>query len=125
MLSFLGRALIVLSLGFSAFSLYGHSETISKFNSNLPSILKQCGCVPADVIKIVTEQLLAVRLAVVGLLALSAFLLIKPSSKFLTFLVLVGNAFLMQECRFTLSCLKIPGSTSRRPPSSTSSRTWL
>jgi len=91
MLSFLGRALFVLSLGFTAFTLYQHNETINKFNINLPAALKQCGCIPSDTIKLVTENILYIRLAVVGLLSLSALLLVKPASKFLAFLVFVGN----------------------------------
>jgi hypothetical protein len=54
MINFIGRVLLVAALVFSAYTLYDHSETINKFNSNLPAVLKHCNCVPAEIIKLVT-----------------------------------------------------------------------
>jgi hypothetical protein len=91
MLQFLGRVLLVSAILFWSYSLFSHSETINKFNSNLPGVLKLVTAIPADVVKVITENILYVRYAVVGLLGLSA-LLILVRSKCVTILVLLGNA---------------------------------
>lgn len=90
MFQFIGKVILVSALVFLAFSLFDHSDTINKFNSNLPGVLKQIPSIPSTLIKTVTENVLYVRYAVVGLLGLSA-LLILTTSRFLIFLVLVGT----------------------------------
>lgn len=91
MLKFLGKVLLVSALLFWAYSLFAHGETTNKFNSNLPGVLKQITAIPPNLVKLVTENILYVRYAVVGLLGLSA-LLIVTSSRFITFLVLLGSS---------------------------------
>lgn len=90
MFAFLGKVLLITSLVFSAYSLYSHSETINKFNSNLPGVLKQIHAIPPALAKTITDSILYVRYAVVGLLGLAGLLLIS-SSRFLIFLILVGT----------------------------------
>jgi len=92
MLSHIGRFLLVVSFSFSAFSLYQHNETITKFNTNLPAVLKHSNLIPAHIINLAVDQSLYIRLAIVGLLALSTVLLFKPASKFLALLVFLGNS---------------------------------
>lgn len=107
MLAFLGKVLFLSSIVFSAYTLFSHNETINKFNSNLPGALKQCQCLPPATIKLITDNILYVRYAVVGLLGLAG-LLIVSSSRFLTFLVLVGTQFLLCRAKPRYLCASEP-----------------
>ena len=89
MATFLGKALLVAGLGFEAFTLYSHADTISKFNVNYERGLRKLP-VGAEVTDHLADKETIVRLVIVALYALSAFLLISRT-KIVKFFVLIGN----------------------------------
>lgn len=93
MATFLGKALLVAGLGFEAYTLYSHTETISKFNTNYERGLRK---LPIDTqyTNLLSDKETIVRLVIVALYALSVLLLL-TKSRFIKFLVLVGKMYEM------------------------------
>lgn len=91
MATFLGKALLIAGLGFEAYTLYSHSETISKFNVNYERGLRKLSA-NSQHINLLTDKETIVRLTIVALYALS-LLLLATKSKFIKLLVLIGNIY--------------------------------
>lgn len=93
MATFLGKALLVAGLGFEAYTLLTHSDTISKFNLNYSRGLSKLP-LGSDVTGILYNQETIARYAVVALYALSVFILFLRS-KLIKFLVLLGTVWII------------------------------
>lgn len=89
----LGKALVITSIIFQAFLLYQDKKEGDQFNKNLTSALS--GCDSLKVVKPYLEQYL--RLAVVGLLATSALMLVVRYWYIKAFVILGLSALLWVE----------------------------
>lgn len=93
MSAFFGRLLLVAGLGFEAYNLFTHSDTISKFNLNYSRGLAKLPLNESITSHLYNQETIA-RYVVFALYVVSALLLF-VRSKFITFLVLVGINYLI------------------------------
>ena len=85
-LLFIGKLLIAVGICFQAYTLFEDKQTAAAFNGKLSTCLKTCEIIPAETRNHILEY---GRLAVVGLLACSALMVVVRSCLIKT-LVLIG-----------------------------------
>jgi hypothetical protein len=85
----LGKVLLVSGLGFEAWTLYEHPDTISKFNVNYGRGLRQLP-LDGEIKTQLADKETIVRLVIVGLYALSIFIPLLRA-KFIKFFVAIGK----------------------------------
>ena len=85
MLGVLGKFLMAVSLCFQAYILFEDNNTITLFNKQLQVVIGNCDCITPD-IAILLQQYL--RYVIVGLLSMSALMVVSRSIIFKFFLLL-------------------------------------
>lgn len=88
----LGKLLLVAGLGFEAYTLFSHADTISKFNLNYSRGLAKLP-LSSDITAHLYNQETVARYTLVALYAFSLFIIF-IKSKFINFLVLLGMSWI-------------------------------